>query len=168
MKILFTLFFLSFAALGFAVVSTASAVETNQFSTTPGMQGLDFPLNPFTPRLPPKPKIEPPPPPVQPAPTIEQPVRDEKSQPEISPATPSEKDVKIEAPSLTITGLVWNTDTPQAIVNNQIVKLGDVIDGASIQAIHREGIDISYVGTVFTITLSGENSPKQNDADEGH
>jgi len=58
----------------------------------------------------------------------------------------------VEAPELSISGLIWNSEFPQAIVNNQIIQLGDTIEGATIVGIHQDGIDITYEGDQFTIS----------------
>jgi len=101
-------------------------------------------INPFIPKLPEKkPEI------VEEVivPTAEEipPIAEEKGE-VIEPPKPV-----ITPPSLTINGLVWNSEFPQAIVNNQIVKLGDTIEGVTVVGIHREGIDITFEGTQFTI-----------------
>jgi len=66
----------------------------------------------------------------------------------------------IKPPSLTINGLVWNSEFPQAIVNNQIVKLGDTIEGVTVVGIHREGIDITFAGVQFTISKDTNDQRK--------
>jgi len=59
---------------------------------------------------------------------------------------------KPEPPKLTITGVVWDTNRPQAIINGQVVDIGDSIDNAKILAIRKTGIDINFSGTNMTIT----------------
>ena len=88
-----------------------------------------------------------------------------KIQPTVEPGTPekSRSETRTEAPpedrrtsidaarnlpqerpaiQLQITGLVWNTERPQAIVNSQVVSVGDTIGGNKIIAIRREGIEV--------------------------
>ncbi|MGE5197717.1 MAG: hypothetical protein ACM3IL_04360 [Deltaproteobacteria bacterium] len=62
--------------------------------------------------------------------------------------------VPVEPPSLTIQGIVWGGNTPQAIINNKVLKVGDTIDEAKITSITRNGIEVLYKDTVFNI-----NSP---------
>lgn len=57
----------------------------------------------------------------------------------------------ITAPALSISGVVWNTDQPQAIINNTIVAVGGTIDGATVLKIERTGVEIFYQGKYFTI-----------------
>jgi len=60
---------------------------------------------------------------------------------------------EIIPPDLIIQGLIWNTDFPQAIVNNTIVTVGDIIDEAEILDINREGIMIKYKEKEFPIKV---------------
>ena len=72
------------------------------------------------------------------------------------PALKVKKDVKpqiLKIPTLTISGLVWNTDKPQAIINNKIVSVGDTIEEAKIIRITRAGITLNYHGKEITIIL---------------
>ena len=54
-------------------------------------------------------------------------------------------------PNLNITGLIWNTDRPQAIVNGQVLDQGDTIENAEIIAIKKDGIDIKYQDNITTV-----------------
>ncbi len=114
-------------------------------------------INPFIPKLPEKkPEI------IEEivVPTVEEihPIVEEKVA-VIEPPKPV-----IEPPLLTINGLVWNSEFPQAIVNNQIVKLGDTIEGVTVVGIHREGIDITFEGAQFTISKDA-NDQKEDEED---
>lgn len=59
--------------------------------------------------------------------------------------------VEVRPPVITISGLVWNTDRPQAIVNNQIVEIGDKINEWTIVTIHEEGIEIVYKDKIVVV-----------------
>jgi hypothetical protein len=63
---------------------------------------------------------------------------------------PKEKLV-VPLPELTIEGIIWNTYMPQAIVNGQVVKIGDVIKGVTIVNIEKEGITIDHSGEIALI-----------------
>ena len=63
----------------------------------------------------------------------------------------TKKPEEIKPPALTINGLVWNTDKPQAIINNKILGLGDVIEGATIVDINPAGTEILYEGKKFKV-----------------
>jgi len=62
------------------------------------------------------------------------------------------REIPTPPPALTISGLIWNTDRPQAIVNDQIVEVGDVIQEAKVLAIYKTGIDVLYYEKTFTIS----------------
>jgi competence CoiA-like predicted nuclease len=53
-----------------------------------------------------------------------------------------------------IQGMVWNSDTPQAIINNTVVNIGDVIEDVEIVAIHKEGIYVFYEGREYILRPS--------------
>ena len=86
-------------------------------------------------------------------------VQNEKSQTEkeqnktaapVEPVAPVEKFV---LPALVLSGIVWDTERPQAIINAQVVNINDVILGAKIVAISRNGVDIVFKGKTVTIKL---------------
>ena len=69
----------------------------------------------------------------------------------------SEKVILIESPTLKISGLVWDSEQPQAIVNNAIVSMGDQIEGWTVTVINEQGIEISAQGRKHFIA-NGFNS----------
>jgi hypothetical protein len=60
-------------------------------------------------------------------------------------AMPKEK-ATLPLPALTIEGIIWNTHMPQAIVNGDVVRIGDTIAGVTITNIEKQGITIDYSG----------------------
>ncbi len=54
-------------------------------------------------------------------------------------------------PSLTITGVVWNTDRPQAVVNCLVVNIGDEVAGVKILNIRKTGIEVLFSGKTVTL-----------------
>ena len=69
----------------------------------------------------------------------------------ISKSEPKKPEV-IHPPSMSINGLVWNSDMPQAIINGRVVNLGDNVDGAIITQINEAGVEILFRGKEFSIT----------------
>ena len=55
-------------------------------------------------------------------------------------------------PAVVITGLIWNSDRPQAIINGQVVDIGDNIGEMEIVSINKTGIDLLYQGEKITLT----------------
>ncbi len=65
-------------------------------------------------------------------------------------------EIKIEIitpPALKISGIIWNTKKPQAIINNTVVSIGDTIENSKIVDIRKEGVDIIYSEKLFTIPI---------------
>ena len=115
-------------------------------------QSQNIKINPFLPQLPPK-KEEPPPVPQEPAQNNIH--SNYQSQQQF---TQQAQNVPIEPPVLKISGLVWNTKRPQAIVNGRVVDVGDkftVGDQAQdvkIISIAKEGIEVEFMGKNFNMT----------------
>lgn len=47
-------------------------------------------------------------------------------------------------PHLQVQGMIWGSETPQAIINNTVVKVGEVIEDAEILDIRKEGVYVLY------------------------
>lgn len=62
-------------------------------------------------------------------------------------------------PKLDLTGLIWNSDRPQAIINGQVVSVGDTVSEVKITAINKSGVDIEFKGK--TLTISPETNQKE-------
>ena len=68
---------------------------------------------------------------------------------------------EIVAPEFVVSGVIWNTSKPQAILNNQVVAIGDKIEGATILGIDSKNIEIEFNGkhvTVSTDNLKNQSS----------
>lgn len=61
------------------------------------------------------------------------------------------RDVRTQAPTWSITGVIWNSDRPQAIINGRVVDVGDEINDMQIVAIRNDGIDIEFGNEKMTI-----------------
>ena len=98
--------------------------------------------NPFAPQLPETVIVKPEP---TSTPDLPEKTKLEIHQPDRAPAP-------VLPPSFTITGLVWNTSRPQAIINDQVVDVGDKISEYQIVSISKTGIKMEYQGQTFTVT----------------
>ena len=49
-------------------------------------------------------------------------------------------------PEISVSGLIWNSNRPQAIVNHEVVEAGDVVNQAKIIEITKKGITIEFDG----------------------
>ncbi len=65
----------------------------------------------------------------------------------IEEKTVAEEEVK--PPPLQIQGTIWDSDLPQAIINNKVFKIGDTIDGVQIVEIKKSGITILFKNKTF-------------------
>ena len=59
----------------------------------------------------------------------------------------------IPLPDVKVSGIIWNSDRPQAIINGLIVDIGDNILGIEITEIRKTGIDGLFHGR--TVTMKG-------------
>lgn len=60
-------------------------------------------------------------------------------------------------PPLKVQGIVWGGVIPQAIINNQVVKIGDLISGVRVVDIKRNGITVFYSGYQHIIAAPATN-----------
>lgn len=101
--------------------------------------------NPFIPQLPP------------PKSTNETPVEQTDVQSDIPiPGPDAVGEPEIVRPNFTISGLVWNTHMPQAILNGEVVSIGDVVESWTISDITNEGVEVTFQNKTFMVK-PGEN-----------
>jgi len=62
-------------------------------------------------------------------------------------------------PALTVQGLIWGSETPQAIINNKVLKIGDVLPtgtddaaGVKIMGINKTGVEVFYYGKSYFVS----------------
>jgi hypothetical protein len=60
--------------------------------------------------------------------------------------------------AMVVKGLIWNTDEPQAIVNDKVVSVGDEIDGVEIISIDQKGVEFSNKGLKFFVDVFGHKN----------
>ena len=54
-------------------------------------------------------------------------------------------------PALTVQGLVWGDAAKQAIINNKVVTIGDVVNGVVIKDIGKEGVTVLFEYKEFSL-----------------
>lgn len=59
--------------------------------------------------------------------------------------------VKRNPPNVSISGIIWNSDRPQAIINGTIVDIGDTISNIKITGIQKEGVEGLFDGRTVTL-----------------
>ena len=57
----------------------------------------------------------------------------------------------IPKPSFKISGLVWNTPKPQAIINDRVYKVGDTIESWAIISIGKKGVEVISQNTKYLL-----------------
>ncbi len=60
---------------------------------------------------------------------------------------------EVKPPKVILSGLVWSSDRPQAIINDQVVSIGDMIEDSKVVDIHKDGVDLMRLNTLFTIRI---------------
>ena len=68
-----------------------------------------------------------------------------------SPFSPTgtKQTITIVRPALQTMGLIWNTQKPQAIINDTVVNEGDTINDSKILSIKPNGVKVMYQGEEF-------------------
>jgi len=58
------------------------------------------------------------------------------------------------SPQWRLSGIVYNNQTPLAIINNKPVRTGDIVNGARVVAIQVKMVTLEYNGTLFNLTVT--------------
>ncbi len=66
---------------------------------------------------------------------------------------PSGSPPMVSAPSVNLEGVVWGGPRPQAVIDGEVYDLGDVVQGARITAIDRQGVTGELQGQAIRWTL---------------
>ncbi len=100
------------------------------------------PVEPVRPSPPPQPK---------PSPT---PIQPQLPKPVIPQVVDQKAAGVLLLSGVKINGIIWNTDMPQAIVNDRVVRVGDDLQGAKILSIKKEGVEVIHNGIKHILTIS--------------
>jgi hypothetical protein len=65
-------------------------------------------------------------------------------------------------PNLVVQGLIWGGAFPQAIINNKVVKEGDIIEGARLLKVEKAGVSLLFEGREFTLSPAAAGSPPKS------
>ena len=71
--------------------------------------------------------------------------------PKISNLAAEEVMKQFDTSNMDIKGLIWNSDRPQAIINEQVISIGDEVNGAKLLSVNRDGIKLQYKGVEFLV-----------------
>jgi len=64
---------------------------------------------------------------------------------------------KLNLNQFKVTGIIWGVSLPQAIINDQVLTVGDLIAGAEILSIEKDGIALSYDGQLYNLAAPGQS-----------
>ncbi len=53
--------------------------------------------------------------------------------------------------NIKVTGLIWNTDLPLAIINGKVCKIGDSVGGAKVIDINKKGVFLDFHGEIYML-----------------
>ncbi len=79
----------------------------------------------------------------------------EALKPVIKPPEPP-KPKKLDIPGLKVTGIIYDTPHPQAIINGKVVGVGGIVDGVSILKIQKGRVEARYEGSDIVLKLNKE------------
>jgi len=85
---------------------------------------------------------------------IPAPVAEKTEETQAPQPVPQAKIEPVQLPAIEVSGIVWNTKRPQAIINETVVNIGDTIDNIKIVDIHQDGVDVIYKEIMFTIPIN--------------
>lgn len=79
--------------------------------------------------------------------------------PEVIPETPAPLPMEevINPPAISVTSLIAGGPTPQAIINGKILRVGSEVEGAIINSITKEGIEVTLKGKSFSYPAPSKN-----------
>lgn len=82
----------------------------------------------------------------------EYPIEEEKKIEAIPQVEAPKQEEVVTPPALTIQGIIWGGRFPQAIINNKVVKIGDIIEEAQVSGISKEGVVITFKNRQFNLS----------------
>ena len=74
---------------------------------------------------------------------------------------------KIDPNVFVVQGIIWGGKITQAIINNKVVAVGDIIEGAKISRIDKSGITLSVSGGVINLPAPGNEKIYKKDNESG-
>jgi hypothetical protein len=88
------------------------------------------------------------------------PVKEKTAEPVVQSVLPKPpepiKPKKLDIPEMKVTGTVYDTDRPQAIINGKVVGVGGVVDGITILKIQKGRIDARYGDSNIILKMNNE------------
>jgi hypothetical protein len=76
--------------------------------------------------------------------------------PEGAPAPPPSQGAPPSPPSLVIQGMLWGATEPSAIINDEVYRVGERVQGAVIRSIDRTGVSVEAGGSTWRLAPRAE------------
>jgi len=96
---------------------------------------------------------------------LRNPFQEEKAETKEEPQEPVETG---PLPDLSVQGMVWGGISPQAIINNNVLKIGDTIEGARITDINKSGVTLFLGDRKFNLTTASPTTTSKESKDTKH
>lgn len=74
----------------------------------------------------------------------------------------------INIDALRVQGIIWGGKMPQAIINNQVLAVGDRVDGFPILSIDKDGVSLDVPGEVINLPAPGYEKTSEKDIESGY
>lgn len=84
-------------------------------------------------------------------------LRKEESKQSVAQAELDLTKPELDLSKLKVQGIIWGVKTPQAIINDKVWVIGDLIEGAKIISIEKKVVSLGFNGEIFDLTLPGES-----------
>jgi type II secretory pathway component PulC len=63
--------------------------------------------------------------------------------------------IEFDTEKLKVQGIIWGSKVPQAIINDRVVTIGSLIEGAEVLSIDKKGITLNFHGSIFNLSSPG-------------
>lgn len=70
---------------------------------------------------------------------------------------------ELDLGKLQVQGIIWGVKIPQVIINNKVLTIGDLIEGAEVLSIEKKGIVLSFNGAIYDLAAPGQGSVIQKE-----
>jgi hypothetical protein len=67
---------------------------------------------------------------------------------------------KFDFSKVNVQGVVWGGSISQAIINDKVFTIGDLVEGAQILDINKKGVTLSFYGEIFDLSAPGQVSAR--------
>jgi hypothetical protein len=68
----------------------------------------------------------------------------------------------VPLPSFSVQGLIWGGSMPQAVIDGQVLKVGDTIQDAEIVEINKDGVKLLYNKKIYKLGPPSSAAPDAN------